>query len=94
MISKADAVFDRLQIWVDANTDGVTDAGELHSLLSLGIASIGLQHDGSQTVQNGNLLSGLAQASTEDGAQLQVTDAWLQTRALDEQLAVNAAVVI
>ncbi len=94
VISKADAVFDRLQIWVDANTDGVTDAGELHSLLSLGIASIGLQHDGSQTVQNGNLLSGLAQASTEDGAQLQVTDAWLQTRALDEQLAVNAAVVI
>lgn len=93
-ITGLDAVFGRLQVWVDANQNGVTDAGELHSLLSLGITAIALQHDGSQTLQNGNVLSGLAHVSTDSGAQLLMTDAWLQTRVLDDALAVQAHVVI
>ena len=93
-ITSLDAVFGRLQVWVDANQDGSTDAGELHSLLSLGLTAIALQHDGSQTLQNGNVLSGLAQVDTASGATLQISDAWLQTRALDDALAVQAHVVI
>lgn len=34
--------FDLVQVWVDANQDGVTDKGELRSLAELGIASIDL----------------------------------------------------
>lgn len=38
--------FDDLRVWVDANADGRTDAGELKTLDALGIASIGLVGSG------------------------------------------------
>ena len=85
VISALDDIFSQLQVWVDANSDGVTGEGELFSLQDLGIKDIGLDHDGSQTVQNGNLLSGMAHATTDNGQQLQVTDAWLETKPLEEQ---------
>lgn len=40
--------FDDLRVWVDANEDGVTDAGELKTLDELGITSISLQGTGNQ----------------------------------------------
>ena len=85
VISALDDIFSQLQVWVDANGDGVTGEGELFSLQDLGIKDIALDHDGSQTVQNGNLLSGMAHATTDNGQQLQVTDAWLETKPLEEQ---------
>ncbi len=42
IIDSSDDVYSVLQIWQDANSDGVTDAGELHSLSELGVASINL----------------------------------------------------
>ena len=41
-ISALDAGFGTIRVWVDANADGVSDAGELQSLSGLGIVSIGL----------------------------------------------------
>ena len=41
-IDAADAAFADLRVWRDADGDAVTDAGELHGLTALGIASIGL----------------------------------------------------
>ena len=35
----ADKVFGELKLWVDANSDGITDAGELKGLLEMGVAS-------------------------------------------------------
>jgi Ca2+-binding RTX toxin-like protein len=39
-ISAQDAVFSSLLVWRDANSDGVSQPGELHTLTSLGITSI------------------------------------------------------
>ena len=42
VIDDKDTRFGELKLWVDANRNGVTDAGELKSLTDLGIKSIGL----------------------------------------------------
>jgi VCBS repeat-containing protein len=49
-----DAVFDNLKVWVDADTDGITDAGELKGLTDLGIASINLNALNALGSENGN----------------------------------------
>lgn len=41
-ITAADAEFDTLKVWIDANGDAVTDEGELVTLADLGIVSISL----------------------------------------------------
>ena len=40
VIDAADAVFSELVVWQDANTDGISQAGEMRGLAELGIASI------------------------------------------------------
>lgn len=42
VIDGKDARFKELKVWVDADSDGVTDAGELKTLDEVGITSIGL----------------------------------------------------
>ncbi len=44
VINASDPIWSNLKIWVDANSNGVTDPGELHSLSSLGIASLNLSY--------------------------------------------------
>ena len=51
-----------LKVWVDANHDGKTDAGELKSLDEAGVASLDLHATKSGAVDNGNLV-GLCRAS-------------------------------
>jgi Ca2+-binding RTX toxin-like protein len=55
-ITSADTQWGDLRVWVDANSDGLTDNGELHTLAELGITEIGLttSEDGSDI--NGNTL--------------------------------------
>jgi hypothetical protein len=45
-LSSADADFANFQVWQDANSNGTVEAGEMHSLTALGIASISLSSDG------------------------------------------------
>jgi hypothetical protein len=73
-----DANFDKLRVWVDADADGVTDAGELKSLADVGIASFDLNHDNSVTQQNGNVLMGVGKYTTTNGVTHDMVDAWLQ----------------
>lgn len=42
VIDAKDARFNELKVWVDADSDGVTDAGELKTLEEVGVTSIGL----------------------------------------------------
>lgn len=69
-ITSADAAFGELRVWQDANQDGISQAGELNTLASLGITSIGL--DGSAAgpqagqVINGNRVA-LSATFTRDG---------------------------
>jgi hypothetical protein len=41
-INASDAAFSQLKVWRDLNQDGISQAGELHTLAELGIASIGV----------------------------------------------------
>jgi len=47
-ITPADAIFFRLQLWVDGNHDGVSQPDELSSLGARGVSSISLAYDTSQ----------------------------------------------
>jgi hypothetical protein len=78
-IDAKDANFDKLRVWVDANGDGVTDAGELHTLAEVKVASINLNADNTITYQNGNALQGFSSYTATDGATHEMADAWLQT---------------
>ena len=79
VIDAKDAAFADLKVWVDANSDGVTEAGELKTLADVGVQAIQLQHDNAQTTQNGNVLQGFSSFVTTDGQSHQIVDAWLQT---------------
>ncbi len=43
-INAADAVFGQLNVWVDADTDGTTDTGELKSLSELKLRPTGMRY--------------------------------------------------
>jgi hypothetical protein len=75
-LSAADAHFNQLKVWVDANHNGVTDAGELKSLSELGIVSVDLHANAGATVENGNLHGLVSSYTTSDGAKHEVVDVW------------------
>jgi hypothetical protein len=60
VLNKDDARFAELKVWVDANGNGVTDAGELKTLAEHGITEIGLRaqnREGSAGIGDNVLLS-------------------------------------
>jgi hypothetical protein len=73
-IEAHDANFDKLRVWVDANGDGVTDAGELHTLAEVNVASINLNADNTITYQNGNALQGFSSFTSTDGTTHDIVD--------------------
>ncbi|MCE2879986.1 MAG: Ig-like domain-containing protein, partial [Comamonadaceae bacterium] len=75
-VSAADAVFEQLKVWVDADGDGVSAAAELHSLPSLGITALDLSYEEGIIEQNGNRLEGQGRVHKEDGSTLGMTDVW------------------
>jgi hypothetical protein len=81
VIDAKDAVFQDLQVWVDANSNGVSEAAELKTLADVGVLRIDLKHDNALTSQNGNLLQGFSSFTTTDGQSHQIVDAWFQTSA-------------
>lgn len=75
-ISKDDAVFADLGVWVDANSNGLTEAGEVKTLASLGITSISTEALVSTTKDNGNLIGLTSTYETADGASHAAADVW------------------
>ncbi|MDF3836227.1 calcium-binding protein [Cupriavidus basilensis] len=71
--------FDELQVWVDANQDGRTDAGELRSLASLGITSIDLVAQPVNRNVEGNVIASRAGYTTSDGKRHTIEDVGLAT---------------
>ena len=100
-LSAADADFAKFGVWQDANGNGVSDAGEFHTLGELGIVSIGLVSDGvAYTTAGGDVaVAGSSTYTRADGSMGIVADASFATAALDkldarttELTATNAAV--
>ena len=79
IISTADVGFADLQVWVDADSDGVSTSGELKSMASLGIASISLATQQTAIVDHGNTVGLISSYQTTDGASHAAGDVWFQT---------------
>jgi len=80
-VSAADAGFADLQVWVDANSDGVSAYAELKSLGTLGISSISVVTERVIQQDNGNIVGLISSYQTTDGANHAAADVWFITRA-------------
>ena len=79
VIDANDAIYHELKVWVDANGDGKTDAGELKTLAELGIASIGTGYTESKHKdENGNLHKQIGEITFTDGTTSQAVDVWFE----------------
>ena len=80
VINTSDAAFAQLQIWQDANENGVTDAGELGSLTDFGVSSLDVQFEsrveGAETSENGNRLLDWSTAERADGSEVDLVDVY------------------
>jgi hypothetical protein len=76
MFDAQDAKFAEFKVWQDANQNGVSDAGEMRSLVDWGITSINLVSDGvERTPAEGVTEAGQTTATTADGSGVLVADA-------------------
>lgn len=80
IISELDTDFATLQVWIDANGDGLTDEGELKSLEELGLVSISLSTRQSNDLDcgcDGTEVTYMSSITRTDGTLAQIYDAWL-----------------
>jgi Bacterial Ig-like domain len=76
IFSRADARFSEFAVWKDANQNGLSDAGEVLTLSSLGITSIALEaHLVTQVRADGVEVLGISSATLGNGQTLLVEDA-------------------
>ena len=73
-----DPVYKDLLVWRDADGDGLTDAGELVSLESLGVTSINLDAAYINKWVDGNWISHRGQYVNEDGSIGVIDDIWFK----------------
>lgn len=67
-LDAGDARWSEFRIWQDANSDGISDAGEVGTLAQLGITSIGLNPGGpAQSFGDGSAIGGLSGYTRADG---------------------------
>jgi hypothetical protein len=76
MITSADSVFGDLRVWVDGNSDGVSQTAELKSLDALGITKIDSTGDSTVQLDNGNLIGLVSSYETSDGQTHDMADVW------------------
>jgi hypothetical protein len=90
VISNADAVFSQLGVWIDADTDGVSDAGELRSLTDLGITEIAVTAEVTTTQDNGNTIGLTSSYQTVDGVKHLAGDVWFAAQDAASYAAMSA----
>ncbi|MBD3418492.1 MAG: hypothetical protein GF398_00090 [Chitinivibrionales bacterium] len=65
IINRNDAIFSNLRMWQDLNQNGFSEDKELHSLASLGIEEISLNHDSGRETIAGNIIAGYGEYSSK-----------------------------
>ena len=81
VLNATDARFKELQLWVDANSNGRTDEGELHALAEYGVVSLDLKGEAGLVVDHGNLLGLVSNYTSADGELHAMADVWLAKEA-------------
>ena len=67
-VNALDKAFNELRVWIDANSDGISQVSELHTLMSLDIQSLNLEHqENSKDFGNGNRLTHIGSYTKIDG---------------------------
>ena len=78
VINSQDAAFGDLRVWVDGNSDGVTELGELKTLAQLNISQLSLTVTTDASLNNGNVVGLNSSYQTTDGASHAAADVWFQ----------------
>jgi hypothetical protein len=77
VIDKRDAIFSDLRLWIDANHNGISEPGELHTLEELGVYSLALQYaESKQTDRYGNAFRYKAKVNPEGEPNGDKVDRW------------------
>jgi hypothetical protein len=79
VIDMNDASFGELGVWKDANGDGISESGEVHSLSSVGVKSISLTAAASSEINHGNLIGLMGSYTSVDGQTHTMGDVWFTT---------------
>ncbi len=83
-LNNLDAAFDQLQLWLDKNSNGHTEARELHSLSYEGIVAVSLKASASTRVDAGNRVALLSSYTTASGDTGLMADVWFRTKSAPE----------
>jgi hypothetical protein len=81
VIDSKDTAFSKLEVWVDSNGDGISEAGELTTLSQRGITSLSLKDTATSANNNGNWVGLTSNFTTSDGATHDMADVWFSTGA-------------
>jgi hypothetical protein len=82
-IDKEDAEFGALDVWVDTNSDAVSQSSEIHTLASLGIRSLSLKTTAGDALNQGNILGLNSTYQTSDGSTHAASDVWFAVAPAD-----------
>jgi hypothetical protein len=80
VINAKDTSWKDLKIWIDRNSDGHTDTGELVSINSTGIVSLKLGPKSSTATENGNKIGLVSSYTNADGSSGTMADVWFRTK--------------
>ena len=78
VVNRLDRGYPKLSVWVDADQDRVTDAGELRSLAQAGVASVGLRNRWAGVRSNGNTIGEVGVARGADGRVIRAADVYFR----------------
>jgi hypothetical protein len=76
VVDLQDTDFNKLSVWMDSNSDGVTGSGELKSLTELGITQLSVKSEAVLESNSGNLVGLTSTYQTVDGKQHASADVW------------------
>ena len=78
IIDEKDKDFDKLLLWQDLNTNGLTEEGELKSLKEHNVKSIDLRYKETQIDNNGNLIKQTSTVTFNDNTTTTADDVWFK----------------
>jgi hypothetical protein len=76
VMDNRDWIFSRLRLWIDSNSDGVSQPEELFTLPSLDVTSINLAFTSPGTILDGNLLGQQSSFTFGSGTTADIFDVW------------------